>query len=339
MKRPPTRCMRRSSCRRCSIGTGRRARFRSFPMCWPPAISQGAARQPVGASGAVNLFGTVDMAGNVKEWCANATRQAAGSFSAVLRRCTLAVPRSGRAIAVRAASGLRPASHRAVGAARREDDGGHRDRRTRPGDAQAGRRRRVSGVRAAVRLRPHTTRCVAEGARTHRSGVAKRCPSWRPTARSGCRVYVFVPASRSRRSRRSCSTRARTRTYKFQPESLRCSGPTSSCAAAVCWCIPCTRHVRAPHFRSPRPRVLRDLTIQRGKDLRRTVDYLESRSDIDASKDRVLRREPRRAARAGVARHRAAFQDGRAAGRRLRNLVIPPEIEPMNYTPHVRCRC
>ena len=45
------------------------------------------------------------------------------------------------------------------------------------------------------------------------------------------------------------------------------------------------------------PGVLRDVTIQRGKDLRRAVDYLESRSDIDVSKIAFYGVEPRRAAR------------------------------------------
>ena len=83
------------------------------------------------------------------------------------------------------------------------------------------------------------------------------------------------------------------------------------------------------------PAVLRDVTIQRGKDLRRTVDYLESRSDIDASKiayygtslgaqlgPEWLAIEPR-------------FRTGVLMSGGFETWNLPPEIEPMNYTPHV----
>lgn len=83
------------------------------------------------------------------------------------------------------------------------------------------------------------------------------------------------------------------------------------------------------------PSVLRDITIQRGKDLRRAVDYLESRTDIDVSKiayygvslgaqlgPEWLAIEPR-------------FKTGVLMSGGFETWNLPPEIEPMNYTPHV----
>jgi dienelactone hydrolase len=83
------------------------------------------------------------------------------------------------------------------------------------------------------------------------------------------------------------------------------------------------------------PTFLRDLTIQRGKDLRRAVDYLESRPDIDRSKiafygmslgaqlgPEWLAIEPR-------------FRTGVFMSGGFETWDLLPEIDPVNYTPHV----
>jgi dienelactone hydrolase len=83
------------------------------------------------------------------------------------------------------------------------------------------------------------------------------------------------------------------------------------------------------------PTFLRDLTIQRGKDLRRAVDYLESRPDIDRSKiafygmslgaqlgPEWLAIEPR-------------FKTGVFMSGGFETWDLLPEIDPVNYTPHV----
>ncbi|HJS73050.1 MAG TPA: SUMF1/EgtB/PvdO family nonheme iron enzyme, partial [Vicinamibacteria bacterium] len=84
------------------------------------------------------------------------------------------------------------------------------------------------------------------------------------------------------------------------------------------------------------PNVLRDVLIQRGKDVRRAVDYLESRPDVDGSRVAFyglslgaqlgpvyLVIEPR--FRAGV-----FFSGG------FETWDIPPESDPVHFAPHVR---
>jgi dienelactone hydrolase len=83
------------------------------------------------------------------------------------------------------------------------------------------------------------------------------------------------------------------------------------------------------------PTALRDITIQRGKDLRRAVDYLESRNDIDKSRiafygtslgaqlgPEWLAIEPR-------------FKTGVLMSGGFETWDLLPEIDPVNYTPHV----
>jgi tRNA A-37 threonylcarbamoyl transferase component Bud32/dienelactone hydrolase len=83
------------------------------------------------------------------------------------------------------------------------------------------------------------------------------------------------------------------------------------------------------------PSVLRDVSVQRGKDLRRTIDYLETRTDIDASRlafyglslgaqlgPLFLAIEPR--LRTGV-----LMSGG------FETWNIPSEIDPVNYAPRV----
>jgi dienelactone hydrolase len=83
------------------------------------------------------------------------------------------------------------------------------------------------------------------------------------------------------------------------------------------------------------PNYIRDIMLQRGKDLRRTIDYLETRPDIDASRvafygislgaqfgPLFLAIEPR--FRTGV-----FFSGG------FETWTIPAEVDPVHYTPRV----
>ncbi len=84
------------------------------------------------------------------------------------------------------------------------------------------------------------------------------------------------------------------------------------------------------------PNVLRDLTIQRGKDLRRTIDYLESRPDIDKT----------RIAYYGISLGAQLGAEYVAIEPRFKTAVflsggfetwdLPPEVDPVNYAPRVR---
>jgi TolB-like protein/formylglycine-generating enzyme required for sulfatase activity/Tfp pilus assembly protein PilF/dienelactone hydrolase len=91
------------------------------------------------------------------------------------------------------------------------------------------------------------------------------------------------------------------------------------------------RRVSGPHG----PNVIREVFIDRGKDIRRTVDYLETRPDIDPSKlafcglslgatlgPVLLAVEPR--LKTGV------FLSGG-----FENWDAPPEVDPVNFAPHV----
>jgi dienelactone hydrolase len=84
------------------------------------------------------------------------------------------------------------------------------------------------------------------------------------------------------------------------------------------------------------PNVLRDLLIQRGKDLRRSLDYLETRPDVDRSRvafyglslgaqlgPLFLAIEPR-------------FRTGVFLAGGFETWDMPPESDPVNFAPHVR---
>jgi len=92
------------------------------------------------------------------------------------------------------------------------------------------------------------------------------------------------------------------------------------------------RRPPGPHGRS----YLRDISIERGKDIRRVVDYLETRRDVDTTRiaffglslgaqlgPTFLALEPR--LRTGV-----FFSGG------FETWDIPPETDPVNFAPHVR---
>jgi dienelactone hydrolase len=81
---------------------------------------------------------------------------------------------------------------------------------------------------------------------------------------------------------------------------------------------------------------LRDVMIQRGKDVRRTVDYLQSRRDVDGSRiafqglslgaqlgPLFLAIEPR-------------FKTGVFFSGGFETWKMPPEADPVNFAPHVR---
>jgi dienelactone hydrolase len=84
------------------------------------------------------------------------------------------------------------------------------------------------------------------------------------------------------------------------------------------------------------PNVIRELTVQRGKDLRRTIDYLESRADIDRM----------RIAYYGISLGSQLGPEYVAIEPRFKTAVflsggfetwnIAPEVDPVNYTPRVR---
>ncbi len=83
------------------------------------------------------------------------------------------------------------------------------------------------------------------------------------------------------------------------------------------------------------PNVTRDVLVQRGKDIRRTIDYLETRPDIDAARIAFyglslgsqlapifLATEPR-------------FKTGVLMSGGFETWNLPPEVDPVNYAPRV----
>ncbi|HUL72488.1 MAG TPA: protein kinase [Vicinamibacterales bacterium] len=91
------------------------------------------------------------------------------------------------------------------------------------------------------------------------------------------------------------------------------------------------RHIAGPKG----PNLLRDIFVQDGKDIRRTLDYLASRGDIDTSRIAFygvslgaqlgpifLTIEPR-------------FKTGVLMSGGFETWKLPQEVDPINYTPHV----
>ncbi len=68
------------------------------------------------------------------------------------------------------------------------------------------------------------------------------------------------------------------------------------------------------------PNVIRDVTVQRVKDMRRTIDYLETRPDIDAGRIAFYGTSLGIAAGAALFGHGTALQDRRADVGRLRDV-------------------
>ena len=297
----------------------------------------GRATTPVGASGAVNLFGTVDMAGNVKEWCANATQ--AG------RRFVLGGSFADAPWQFRDEDAQSPFERRAGFGLRLIEPSA-------PLDAK------MTGPIATVERDPASLKPVSDD--VYRVYVrqfdydrapldviaegAQDTPEWRREkvsiltayGKERLPLYIFVPTS----------AKPPFQAVVFYPGS-NANRTSSSQNLSLQWVDFIVRSGRVliyPVYQGTYERRItgplgpgarRDVMIQRGKDLRRAVDYLESRSDIDASKigyygtslgaqlgPEWLAIEPR-------------FKTGVLMSGGFETWNLPPEIEPMNYTPHV----
>ena len=297
----------------------------------------GRGTVPVGTSGAVNLFGTVDMAGNVKEWCANATRTG--------RRFVLGGSFADAAWQFRDQDAQSPFERRAGFGLRLIEPSA-------PLDAK------MAQPIATVERDPASLKPVSDDVyrvyvrqfdydRTPLDVAAEGTqdtPEWRREkvsvlaayGKERLPLYLFVPKS----------AQPPFQAVVFYPGS-NSNMTSSSQNLSLQWAdfiirsgrvlvYPVYQGTYERRIAGPRgPAVLRDVTIQRGKDLRRTVDYLESRSDIDASKIAYY----------GTSLGAQLGPEWLAIEPRLRTGVLmsggfetwnlPPEIEPMNYTPHV----
>ena len=297
----------------------------------------GRGTMPVGASHAVNMFGTVDMAGNVKEWCANATKTG--------RRFVLGGSFGDAAWQFRDQDAQSPFERRAGFGLRLIEPSA-------PLDAK------MTGPITTVERDPSTLVPVKDDVYrvyVHQFDYDKTpldvvqegsqdTPEWRrvkvsiPTAYGKDRLplYVFVPAS----------AKPPYQAVVFYPGS-NANNLSSSQTLPLQWVdfiirsgrvliYPVYQGTYERRITGPRgPGVLKDLVIQRGKDLRRAVDYLESRGDIDTSKIGFY----------GVSLGAQLGPEWLAIEPRLKTGVLmaggfetwelPPEIEPMNYTPHV----
>jgi len=292
---------------------------------------------PVGSSGAVNPFGTVDMAGNVKEWCANATGAGlrfvlGGSFSDAPWQ-------------FRDEDAQSPFERRAGFGLRLIDP-------TAPLDPK------MTAPIATVERDPATLKPVSDD--VYRVYVrqfdydrkpldvvaegAQDTPNWRRekvsilTAYSSERlpIYVFIPSSATPPFQAVVIYPGANSNRAGSSQNLELQWADFIIRSGRVLVYPVYQSTYERRIPGPRgPAVLRDVTIQRGKDLRRTIDYLETRPDIDASKiafygvslgaqlgPEWLAIEPR-------------FKTGVLMSGGFETWNLPPEIEPMNYTPHV----
>jgi dienelactone hydrolase len=297
----------------------------------------GRGTVPVGTSGAVNLFGTVDMAGNVKEWCANAT-----------------------------GAGLRFVLGGSFGDApwqfRDEDAQSPFERRAGFGvrliDPTAPLDPKMTAPISTVERDPATLKPVSDD--VYRVYVrqfdydrkpldvvaegAQDTPNWRRekvsilTAYGSERlpIYVFIPSSATPPFQAVVIYPGANSNRAGSSQNLELQWADFIIRSGRVLVYPVYQSTYERRIPGPRgPAVLRDVTIQRGKDLRRTIDYLETRPDIDASKiafygvslgaqlgPEWLAIEPR-------------FKTGVLMSGGFETWNLPPEIEPMNYTPHV----
>jgi hypothetical protein len=202
----------------------------------------GKGTTPVGASGAVNLFGTVDMAGNVKEWCANAT--------ATGRRFVLGGSFADASWQFRDQDAQSPLERRA----------GFGLRLIEPSAALDAK---MTAPIKTVERDPASLKPVSDDVyrvyvrqfdydRTPLDVIAEATqdtPEWRRekvsvvTAYGKDRlpIYVFVPASAKPPFQAVVFYPAPTRMRRAPARVWLCSGWTSSCAAAACSCIPSIR--------------------------------------------------------------------------------------------------
>ena len=157
----PTRSSRARAFPRRTTGRWRRNRRRFTPLITPGSNFRREGTQPVGSESALSGFGTTDMAGNVKEWCWNETRDGkrfilGGGFG----EPNYMFHQHGRAIAMGPPSELwfslrqtRLATDRCRGGA----CGGHDPRLL---EREAGLGRCLQGLYGAVCLRQRGTECA-----------------------------------------------------------------------------------------------------------------------------------------------------------------------------------
>jgi dienelactone hydrolase len=283
------------------------------------------------------MFGTEDMAGNVKEWCANRTETGrryvlGGSFADALWQ-------------FRDQDAQSPFERRAGFGLRLMEP-------TAPLDAK------MTAPIATVERDPATLKPVSDDVyqvyvrqftydRTPLDVIAEETqntPEWRREkvsiraayGQERVPVFIFVPTS----------AKPPFQAVVFYP-GANANATSSSQNLALQWVdfivrsgrvlvYPVYQGTYERRIAGPRgPGVLRDVVVQRGKDLRRAVDYLESRSDIDTSRigfygvslgaqlgPEWLAIEPR-------------FKTGVLMAGGFETWNLPPEIEPMNYTRHV----
>ena len=155
-----------------------------------------------------------------------------------------------------------------------------------------------------------------------------------PTGTNGCRFTCFVPNGRIRRPIRRWSTsrRADARRLQSSRRALDADHGVHLRSGRTVVVSRVSADLRTAHVRRSRGQdFLRQISIQRGQDVRRTVDYLETRPDIDRSRIAFygfslgaqlapvyLAIEPR-------------FRTGVLLSGGFETWTIPPETDPVNF--------
>ncbi len=81
---------------------------------------------------------------------------------------------------------------------------------------------------------------------------------------------------------------------------------------------------------------LRDISIERGKDIRRVVDYLETRNDVDTTRIAFLGLSLGAQLGPTFLAIEPRFRTGVFFSGGFETWNIPPETDPVNFAPHVR---